>query len=387
MSPDIEERLSQVDDLPRALEAIKVLVECVKFLEKENAQLKEKIARLEKNSSTSSKPPSSDIVKPPQAQRQRGVRKCGGQAGHKGSCRSKLKPDIIEPVHLESCPRCGCSELGKEDPKNVKFHQQAELVVKPVKVTQYNLHGRYCACCKRVRYPSLPAGVIQGHVFGPRLLSLCGYIKATIGASVSNITELFVDVFELPVSRGTIQNAIFRVSDSLQEPYDEALESLRKEKSLNVDETGWKENGKRFWVWLFCTPLIACFVIRPSRGSLVLKEILGEVFGGAITSDFYSAYVCYATAIQQFCLAHFIRDLKFLTTLSQDVSRIFGEKLLDYMKLIFALWHKRQDLTPEQFQNGNRSVAWHQRGRASVEEMRGDSLLHESPCAALLFST
>ena len=71
MIQDIEEQLSQVDDLSKALEAIKVLVKCIEFLEKENAQLKEKIARLEKNSSTSSKPPSSDIVKPPQAQRQR----------------------------------------------------------------------------------------------------------------------------------------------------------------------------------------------------------------------------------------------------------------------------------------------------------------------------
>ena len=41
------------------------LLEEIKLLRAENAMLKDKIARLEKNSSNSSKPPSSDIVKPP----------------------------------------------------------------------------------------------------------------------------------------------------------------------------------------------------------------------------------------------------------------------------------------------------------------------------------
>ena len=81
-------------------------------------------------------------------------------------------------------------------------------------------------------------------------------------------------------------------------------------------------------------------------GSKVLKEILGEVFDGAITSDFYSAYTCYATAQQQFCLAHLIRDIKFLTTLPGYEDKAFGLKLLAYMRRLFKLWHKQAQSHP-----------------------------------------
>jgi hypothetical protein len=175
-------------------------------------------------------------------------------------------------------------------------------------------------------------------------------MKSTMGVSVSELCQYFADVLQLPVARSTIQNAIFRVSGALASSHEEVLKALPRQESLNADETGWKENGNRLWVWLFCTKVLACFTIRNSRGCQVLKEVLGEVFGGALTSDFYSAYVSYATALQQFCLAHMIRELKFLTTLPRQDAKVFGEKLLSYMRRIFKLWHNRANLTPEQFQ-------------------------------------
>jgi transposase len=333
---------SQITTLEQAIEV-------VKFLLVENQQLKERIAKLEKNSSTSSKPPSSDITKPPGEPRQPGKRKQGGQKGHKGFFRKLVQPDEIQEVHLERCPECGTDNLGEETQQQVKSQQQAELTAKPVEVTEYQRFGRLCPCCNKVQYPELPAGVIPGQILGPTLLSLGGYMKSTMGVSITELYQFFTEVLRLPVARSTIQTAIFRVSDALAPCHEEVLEALPKQKTLNIDETGWKENGKRLWVWLFCNRLLACFTIRNSRGCQVLKDVLGEVFGGAITSDFYSSYVCYSTALQQFCLAHLIRDLKFLTTLPGEDDKVFGEKLLTYMRRLFKLWHNRENLTSEQF--------------------------------------
>lgn len=345
-----ELNLEEITTLEDAIGVIKLLVVENHQLKEENAQLKKRIAKLEKNSSTSSKPPSSDITKAPEQRRQPGKRKRGGQKGHKGFFRKPIEPDEIQDLHLESCPECGTANLGKENGIQVKCQQQAELVTKPVKVTEFQRFGRLCLCCNKVQYPELPVGVIPGHILGPKLLSLCGYMKSTMGVSITELSQFFTEVLELPVARSTIQSAIFRVSDALAPSYQEVLEALPEQKALNVDETGWKENGKRLWVWLFCNPLLACFTIHNSRGCKVLKEVLGEVFGGAITSDFYSAYVCYSTALQQFCLAHLIRDLKFLTTLPDKDDKIFGEKLLSYMRKLFKLWHSKDRLTQEQFQ-------------------------------------
>ena len=77
----IIEKLIEENKLLR--EHIKLLEEKIHLLEKENTLLKEKIAQLEKNSSNSSKPPSSDIVKPLKIPGRLGKkRNRGGQPGH-----------------------------------------------------------------------------------------------------------------------------------------------------------------------------------------------------------------------------------------------------------------------------------------------------------------
>ena len=151
------------------------------------------------------------------------------------------------------------------------------------------------------------------------------------------------------ISRSTLCQIIARVNDALAEPNQELEEQISKEEVLNIDESGWYDSGERHWVWLFCTSTIAFFSIQPSRGCKVLKEILGAAFGGAIISDFYSAYVCYASLKQQYCLAHLIRDIKFLTTLPDHVTKEFGEKVLRCFKILFKHWHERDKIPRDVF--------------------------------------
>lgn len=318
-------------------------------LESENGRLKERIARLEKNSSNSSKPPSSDITKPESEQRQPGKRKIGGQKGHKGSFRKAFSPEEIDrrrKLKLTKCPDC---RTALEPTDKVQIHQQAELREKPVIVTEYQLQGSHCPCCNKTVYPELPAGVIPNQLMGPRLLSLFGYMKAAMGVSISELQEFSNEVLKLRLCRGSLQSAIFRVSDALLPAYTELEKAIPLAPALNIDETGWKENGQRQWVWIFCNKLIAFFVISKSRACQVLIDVLGENFLGTLTSDFYGAYVKYASPKQQFCLAHLIREIKFLTTLPDEVSKKFGIRLLAYMKRLFTLWHSRKTLTPEQW--------------------------------------
>jgi len=69
-----------------------------------------------------------------------------------------------------------------------------------------------------------------------------------------------------------------------------------------------------------------------SRSSKVLERILGKTYGGTIVGDFFSAYIKYANKLQQFCLAHLIRDMKFLTTLPNKADKRFGQSLLTEFK-------------------------------------------------------
>lgn len=350
------EDLPEIHTVEEGRALVKFLVE--KFnemeakFEAEIAELKSEIASLKKNSSTSSKPPSSDIVKPESERRsQKGKRKRGGQKGHKGFSRNNFsQEDVDETLYLslEHCPDCN-GVLEKASQIKPLVQQTVELPEKACKITEYRRAASYCPCCKDVHYAQLPSGVIEGQLFGPRLQSMIGYMKGTLGVSYSELQQFCSDVVGISVSTGFIANVVQRVSKALKAPYEELESVLSEQDSLNIDESGWKDEGEKYWIWIFCNSLVAYFTISKSRGSKVLEQVLGEVFNGVIISDFFSAYVKYATGPQQFCLAHLIRDIKFLTTLPDEQSQEFGKQVLKFFKKLFALWHQRANSPPELF--------------------------------------
>ncbi|MDR2116070.1 MAG: DUF6444 domain-containing protein [Planctomycetaceae bacterium] len=121
----------------------------------ENANLKARIAVLEKNSSNSSKPPSSDIVKPsrdfsPSHQHRR--RKIGGQKGYTCHTRPQFSQDQVDdviPLHLDKCPVCG-GEVTLAEQESPRVHQQVEVVANPFIVTEYHQYRYRCEHCQSV---------------------------------------------------------------------------------------------------------------------------------------------------------------------------------------------------------------------------------------------
>ena len=107
-------------------------------------------------------------------------------------------------------------------------------------------------------------------------------------------------------------------------------DDLPEQARLNVDETGHKQNGQRQWTWCFRAGLYTLFKIDPTRSADVLIEVLGAEFDGVLGCDYFSAYRRYHRefgVVLQFCLAHLIRDVKFLTTLPDARDRAYGERL------------------------------------------------------------
>jgi transposase len=122
---------------------------------------------------------------------------------------------------------------------------------------------------------------------------------------------------------------------------------------LNVDESGHKENGKPHWTWCFRAPFHTLFRIDPSRGSEVLIDARGKEFNGVPGCDYFSAYRKYMGKFGvevQFCLAHLIRDVKFLIGLPHERTRAYGRRLLDPLRRLFEVIHRRDEMSPAAFQ-------------------------------------
>jgi len=336
---------------PRRGASRRELLAVIERLEKRIAELEAEVARLRKDSSTSSKPPSSDIVKKPSPapkSGQAGKRNIGGQPGHPKHERKAFSPEQIDAVWeyaLPSCPDCGDElRLGRRAPRVV---QQVEFVDKPVRIEEHRALSHWCARCRRWHCAPLPAEVERGGLFGPRLTAHAAYLKGACHASYSVIREYLREAMGIEVSRGYLAKLVQKASRALAEPHGQLLASLPAQSVLNVDETGHKENKAQWWTWCFRAKDRTVFKIAPSRGSRVLEEVLGEQFAGTLGCDYFSAYRKYIGKYDvrvQFCLAHLIRDIKFLATLSHKETRAYGERLLGEMHALFHAVHRREKM-------------------------------------------
>lgn len=328
-------------------------------LKKLVVQLSEQLAAARKDSSTSSKLPSSDIVKPPKPDPPEGQdkRHIGGQPGHPKHERPAFPPESINGEsldhRLEICPCCGhgLQPLPSVPPRVI---QQVDIADVPLVIHEHRGHPAWCPDCQRSFEAPLPIGIGRGGLIGPRLTALIAHLKGVCHASFSTIRKFLRDVVQLTISRGQLAKVIAKVSAALEQPYEELRARLPGEPRLNVDETGHKQNGLRHWTWCFRAELYTLFRIDPTRSSAVLIEMLGQEFDGVLGCDYFSAYRRYQREFGvalQFCLAHLIRDVKFLTTLPGAREQAYGARLRDALRALFGVIHRRERLTAAQFQD------------------------------------
>jgi len=326
----------------------------IEALQKKVAELERAVAKLSKNSTNSSKPPSSDITRPKPQQWQKGKRKIGAQPGHPRNEHPAFPEADIKMLYdyrLEFCPDCGNVEVTFLDqPPRVLQQMEIEEVV--VFKAEHRSYPVWCERCRKIHYHPFPEAVVKEGLFKERLTALVAYMKAVDHASFSTIRKFIRDVLGEKVSRGYLRKVVEKASHALDTPYAELLDRLPLEQALNVDETGHKENGEKFWTWVFRAELYVLFKIDKSRGSKVLLEVLGEEFNGVLGCDYFSAYHKYMKDFDitvQFCVAHLIRDIKYLTGLPDVETKAYGKTLLAAVKALFRVIHDRERLGDEAF--------------------------------------
>ena len=317
------------------------------------AKLTEKVAKLSKNSSNSSKPPSSDIIRPPRNRKNKTPRKIGAQPAHTKYERTPFtirEIDDFQTHTLDTCPDCGSIlKLVKDTSRIV---QQVEVVKKPVNIEQHTSLCYWCEHCQRFHYAPFPPEIEKGQLAGPHLTAMVAYMKGACHCSYSTIRRFLRDVIGVTISRGQLSKLVQKAATALEQAYNELIERLPYETKLNVDETGHKENGDHLWTWCFRGDAYTLFKIADTRGSQVLIDVLGEDFAGVIGCDYFSAYRKYMKdchILVQFCIAHLIRELKYLAGLADKATSDYGQKLLDAMRDMFGIFHKAEELTENTF--------------------------------------
>jgi transposase len=234
-----------------------------------------------------------------------------------------------------------------------------ELVDKPVVIHEHKAPAYECGKCGRVHYAPFPPEVEKGGLAGPRLTALVAYLKGACHASFTTIQGYFRDCLKAPISRGQLAKIVSKATDALEAPYAELLDRLPGEARVNVDETGHKDSGDLLWTWCFRAEPYTLFKIIGSRGSKVLIEVLGEEFNGVLGCDYFSAYRKYMKdfdILVQFCLAHLVREVKFLAEHPDAATEAYGKRLLSALREMFGVIHRRGEMTPRGFRRSLRAA-------------------------------
>lgn len=329
---------------PAVQQFVLTLLATLQIVQGEKANLQE---RFNRHSGNSSRPPSSDgpeVKRQPIGQTQSEGRNRGGQPGHQGTTRSLIAVAEVKAVKNhkpEACCHCG-HELAGQDPEP-RRHQVTEIPAVIAEVTEHRLHTLTCAACGGETTAEWPDGVPVG-AFGPHLQAMVSLLGGKYHLSKREIGEIMSDFFQADLALGTVPALEQRTSHIIKAPVQEARQYVRNQPVVHVDETGWKEAGKRAWLWVAATLLVTVYVIRPSRGGQVAKEILGLDFTGIAVSDRWSAYNWLLNCLRQLCWAHLKRDFQAFIDRGGPSAQL-GQALVSQAELMFQWWHAVRDGT------------------------------------------
>jgi len=324
---------------------VEFLVELTARYERQVTRLEARIERLEEklreNSQNSSRPPSADLPNKPSQPRRSSVRKQGGQPGHEGTTRKLVAESELDEVvdHWpERCSGCG-ADFGPDQHQPVgepHRHQVTELPPIAVRVTEHRAHSLRCRDCGRRTRAKLPADTRRS-AFGPRLAAAVALLSVRNRISRRDASELCGELFGCGVSVGSVDAICQRSSAALAGPYAELREAVKDVPVVCVDETGWRNAGRRRTLWGALTEDFAAFHIAADRHERQLPELIGESFAGIVSSDRWWAYDSLDPARRQVCWAHLLRDFRRHSEGLSD-QQDFGEEGLEICRELFAAW-------------------------------------------------
>jgi transposase len=322
---------------PEAQAAVTVVVQS---LEQRIAELEE---RVNKNSTNSSKPPSSDPLsvkrRPPAPA---SGKKRGGQPGHRHQPRALVPPEQLRQVFECKPPECrSCGEaLHGDDPEPIR-HQVAEVPpVQPV-VDEYRLHRLTCPRCRASTCAALPPGVPTG-AFGPRLRAILSVLAGGYRLGKRPIRQLVFDLLGLTISTGMIARLERQGATELAAPVEELRQYVRDAASAHIDETSWWQGQDKAWLWGAVTRLVTVFTIATSRGAEVAKGMLGTASSKVVICDRFKGYMWVKR--RQFCWAHLRRDFQAMIDRGGESAEV-GERLMGHSDALFEWWHCVRDGT------------------------------------------
>jgi transposase len=305
-----------------------------------------------KDSSLSSTPPSQDIGRSnTKSLREKSTLKSGGQSGHEGSTLAmSATPDEVIVHRPVVCKHCN-NDLQDAD-FNLKSRKQ-EIYIPPIVplYREHQVHSCVCNHCGVQVEGTMPSHLKGNIQYGSEIIGLIGYLSVRQYMPYARIAEFMQNLLGLPISEGTIDNAIKSLAKKAKPVYDAIQSKVEQSTVVGGDETGIKIKGKKGWLFVFQTTALTFLVASLTRGFSNISKYFENGFPMATyVSDSLAAQLKTPSKHKQLCLVHLIRELK---NFVKAVDCKWSEELKDLLKEAIAL---KKELLPVEYGKNNKRI-------------------------------
>jgi transposase len=294
---------------------MKMLRGKVVSLTSEVESLKQQLAnkKVVKNSSNSSLAPSADLARKNQSLRSKSNRRRGGQPGHPGyTLQMSMTPDKIVDLKSSFCSNCG------QDLSEAEFNLQAERQVVdippiiPVTIA-YRQFACTCTNCGNTQKAAFPSPVNAPVQYSENTSALASYLSVYQCMPYKRIAEFFSSCYKIHLSSGTLNNLIRSFALKCECFYQQIKKELQNASVVGSDETGVKVDGKKHWIWTWQNAENTLLFASASRGFEAVTACFENGFKDAVLiTDRWAAQLKTLCRSRQICLAHLLRDVKYL---------------------------------------------------------------------------
>lgn len=318
----LQKKLDSMNEKVDGLETtVHQLTRANQRLTKENKHLKQRLSKYEtpkKDSSNSGTPPGKENMKSETNRRTQSLREksnnpVGGQLGHEGCTREVVdNPDEIVNHQSNYCTACGADLSSSERVLDYTTQEIDIPQIEPV-IREHRHYLKVCSCgCKNRPYAPRGRGG-NAVVFGKNVRALVVYYSVVQCIPYQRMESMLKNVFGIDMSQGTMRNIIQEARKKSEPAIARILEYIKKSKVVGFDESGCYCNGRLDWSWIAQTVYYTLVFRASGRKGQVLTDMFGDSLENMIAvTDRHSAYFALNFLDHQICLAHILRELKYL---------------------------------------------------------------------------
>ncbi len=179
-----------------------------------------------------------------------------------------------------------------------------------------------------------------GSPFSTNILALALYLRFTHAISYKRLSQLFLHLFALAISEGALDAMFQRAKPRFDDKVAAILARLRKSRVIYSDETSVRIDGKTCWNWVFQNKDVVIHVVRHSRATSVVTEVLNGHRPALWVSDLYGAQQGHADK-WQVCLAHQLRNCQFAI---EAGDMVFAPRMKAWLLRVCVLARRRNEL-------------------------------------------